>query len=148
MADYPYRVTLAMPALAVVPDGDAAAVAHWLNAQLGQNTVPDDLGPPLSPTGDDPPTHHWCSSGWTEADCRSMLGRLADLAGIERPPASVWNGWTMFHRLAWANGTLAPALAANANGGLLMDDATGEWSTAALLETMALRPVVPAEFRG
>ena len=136
-----YRVTLTMPAVAVVPEGSASELAAWANAQLGPDTVTPDLGPPLSPTGEEPVTHHWTSIAWAEEDCRSMLGHLADLGGIERPSRPTWDGWTMEEKCGWANGTLHPAMEANASGGVLMEDNTGNWHPQQLLIDMGLRPV-------
>lgn len=142
-SEFIYRVTLVMPVEELVTDGNNVALASWLNAQLGQNTVPDDLGPPLNASGspDDPFTHHWCSSVWTEADCTPMMGHLSDLAGISRVPPPTWNGWTMEQKCGWTNDTLDPGLRTNANGGALMEDAKGESNPFALIEEMGLQTI-------
>ena len=143
MADFFYRVTQAMPLAAVVAEGTAAEMAAWLNARLGQNTVPGDLGPPLSPTGEEPATHHWCSAGWIEEDARSMLGHLAELGGIEAPSNPDWGNMTLAEQCAWCNETLHPAIFGNADGGVLMEDARGDIHPQDLLDLMGLQPVVP-----
>lgn len=137
---YLYRVTLAMPETALVPEGSSTELAAWLNAQLGKDTVWPDLGPGLSASGVVPVTHHWCSTGWMEADTRSMLGHLADLGGISRPSTPQWNGWTMEQKCAWANDTLHPAVNGRAGGGVQMVEASVDGSAPELLARMGLMP--------
>lgn len=139
MADYPYRVTLAMPTASPVAGADNVSLAAWLNAAQPQ-TVQDDLGPPLSATGMGLPTHHWASSASTATGTQELVDHLAGLAGMALPGETGWWGnATLAEKLDFTRDDLHPTLFAATGGGVLLEDAAALTFPEGLLTTMSLQ---------
>lgn len=81
-------------------------VASWLNANLGADTVPGDLGPPLNASGSAglPVTHRWASIALRDGEARDVLRRLCQLGGQGQPNLATWAGWTRAQKRTWAAG--------------------------------------------
>lgn len=77
------------------------AVANWLRANIGANTVPDNLGPGLSPTGAAPATYRWCNAAFRDLECREILKRLCTLASVTPPTNAQWSGWSRPQKRSW-----------------------------------------------
>lgn len=87
----------------VCPAAKAAAVAAWLNANVGPNAVPPDLGPPAG--GDPASPYRWCSGAWTDAEAKAILTRLCALASVPPPSNADWSRWTGAEKRSWAGGS-------------------------------------------
>lgn len=114
----------------LAPDGAKAnGVASWMNTNLGANTVPADLGPGLSPTGNSPATFRWCSIGLTDDQARLTLARVCDLAGVPKPTLAQWQGWTRAEKVGWLKSVQA-ALWTGWQIGILLSLNDGVWDDA------------------
>lgn len=85
----------------LAPTAKAVVVATWMNANLGVNTVPVDLGPGLSADGTGIPTHNWCCIALDDAQAKAVLTRLCTLAGVAQPTPAQWNNATNAQRRTW-----------------------------------------------
>lgn len=79
----------------------ATGIAAWLNANIGANTVPANLGPGLSASGNSPVTHRWCNNAYSDTEAKAILSELCDRAAIAKPTNNQWNGWTKQQKVQW-----------------------------------------------
>lgn len=88
--------------LIVVPLNRIAAVAGWIQANV-DSTCPNNIGPALCSVNDPAQsiTHRWQSAAWTDQQCRQILFRLCDLAGVAKPTLAQWNGWNGAQKRTW-----------------------------------------------
>ncbi len=95
MTNHAHRLIL------VVPEAKVAAIVAWFQANIGVNSVPANLGPGLSPSGAAPATYHWCCGSWTEPECREILKRFAQLAGVTLLTNTQWTASTGAQKRTW-----------------------------------------------
>lgn len=96
----------------VVPAAKVAAVVAWFQQNIGATSVPADLGPGLNASGlpTDPITHRWCSGAWNDGDCKAILAKLCQLAGVTPPTNAQWTGWNRAQKITWLKGVQAGLL--------------------------------------
>jgi hypothetical protein len=96
----------------IVPVAKVATVVTWFQANIGANSVPADLGPGLNATGlaADPVTHNWSDGSYTDAECKAILAKLCQLAGVTPPTNAQWSGWTGVQKRSWLGSVRAAIL--------------------------------------
>lgn len=119
--DYEHRI------LVLIPNARKAAVATWWGNNLdpGQGAATWSVG--LSPTGNPPATHWWCSTALTDDQLRVLLVQLCQMASLT-PPAG-WQQATRQQKLTWLANNLGPILSATGIR-VVRDDEDGAWSDA------------------
>lgn len=98
--------------LCIVPEARVAAVGAWWQANMD---AADNLSgwPRLNASGNvaDAATHRWCCTALTDLQCRTLLFRLCDLAGVARPSNATWNTMTEPQKRTWLAGVRDGVLA-------------------------------------
>jgi len=86
----------------IVPVAKVAAVVAWLQANIDPNTDAN-LGPPLNPSGlfADAITHRWCCGSFVDSDCKAILVKICQLAGVATPTPAQWDNATKAQRISW-----------------------------------------------
>lgn len=88
--------------LIIVPEARVAAVGAWWQANMD---AADNLSgwPRLNPSGleADAATHRWACAALTDAQCRTLLFRLCDLAAVAKPTVAAWNAMTGQQKRSW-----------------------------------------------
>jgi hypothetical protein len=128
--------------LLIVPIAKVPAVVSWLQANVDP-TCPNNLGPALNATGlaSDPASHAWQSAAWTDAQCKALMAKLCQLAGVTPPTALQWGGWTGAQKRSWLAGVRA-ALRTGFGVYVQLSDGPGQWDDPAdALAAMGLKPV-------
>lgn len=113
----------------LVPVNRVAAVVGWLQANVGVNSVPSDLGPGLSPTGADPATYRWCCASFTDLECREILKRLCQLASVTPLTNAQWNGSTGSQKRTWL-ASVRNAVWTGYGVWITLADNPGQWDNA------------------
>lgn len=128
----------------IIPADRAAAVATWMNGNLGANTVPADLGPALSADGGATTTHRWCSIALQDGDGRALLNRICTLAGVATPTLTQWRNSTRAQKRTWLAG-VRDTIRTNYGAWLALSDNAGAWDDPdAQLATLGLTRVEAA----
>lgn len=133
--------------IVIVPVGKVDAVVNWMHNNLGQDSVPDNLGPGLNATGspDDPVTHRWCSGAWQDGDAKAILVRLCQLASAYTPTNAQWNSWSRMQKITWLRSVRDTVLE---NYGAYLDlcGNAGAWNPPSdSLTAMGLRSIVAVD---
>lgn len=135
--NFQHRLTL------IVPTAKVAAVTSWFHANVGANSVPDDLGPGLNASGltADPVTHRWCSGAWLDSEAKAILAKLCQLAGVTPPTNTQWNGWTRAQKISWLSSVRAGLLSGYGIY-VALSPQDGDWdATNTILDNMGLKVI-------
>jgi hypothetical protein len=87
----------------IVPAAKVPAVVAWFQNQIGPDSLPPGLGPPLNATGNpaDPVTHNWCCASYTDPECKAILVKMCQNAGLPVPTPAQWDNATQPQKLTW-----------------------------------------------
>lgn len=135
---HPHRLLIVVPVGAKL-----TAVVNWLQTNIGPHSVPDDLGPALSGNGEEPATHRYCNSAFTELQCREIMKRLCNLASVTPPTNNQWSTWTRRQKRAWA-ASVRNTIWTNYGVGVQLMNNSGEWDNpATVLAGVGLQVITP-----
>lgn len=139
MSVFDHRIVL------VCPEANAVTLATWLNENLQPDFCPANLGPGLSPDGNEPITHRWCGVSLDDRNLRLLAFRLRTLAGMNNPTQAVWRNWTASQKRQHIRQVLAipePPLGIRA----FIVSRAGRWdSPTEILQAIGLRELLPRE---
>lgn len=78
--NFTYRI------ICIVPVAKVVAVATWFTNNIDPATDPS-IGPPLNPSGlfADAITHRWCCGAYTVDQCKALIVKICQLAGVAVP---------------------------------------------------------------
>jgi len=125
----------------IVPVANVAAVVSWFQTNIGSNSIPNDFGPGLSPTGNAPITHRWCSGCFNDIECKAIMLRLCNLSGVTPPTGPEWAGWNRQQKIIWLE-SVQTAMRTNFGIWVTLSLNDGVWNNPeAALATMGLQRV-------
>lgn len=129
--------------LFVIPAASKASFNTWCRANLNGG-IGDDWfsGLGLSPTGNLPATHFWCSAALTPAEAQLAVQRLCTVSGV--PIAPTWGTMTKAQKIQWTMDNRAAILAGAGNLRVRAMDNEANWDDAmAELTTAGLKVIQP-----
>lgn len=112
--------------LLIAPVARRAALNTWFAANVDSEGGAQTFAVGLSPAGQPPATHYWCSGAWTDQQLRLILQRLCVLAGIAFP--ADWTTRTKAQKLSWLAGQ-RDAIRVATGIRVVRDDGDGAWSS-------------------
>ena len=115
----------------IVPIANVPAVVAWFQTNIGPNSVSNDFGPPLNPSGlsTDPTTHNWISGAFTDGEAKAILAMLCQNSSAKLSPvAASWDSLTQTDKINWVNKTVQPDISTGGFGVYtVLNDNTGSW---------------------
>lgn len=94
---YQHRLTI------IIPVDKVAAMVVWFKANIGANSVPDDIGPALTSKNGKTITHRWCCGSFTDDQCKKILKKLAEESGVTPLTDVEWNQKTKSQKMDWVD---------------------------------------------
>lgn len=132
--------------LFVIPAASKAGFNTWCRANLNGGIGDDWFGGlGLSPSGNLPATHFWCSAALTGAEAQLAVQRLCTVSGV--PIAPDWATKNKAQKIAWVQANRAAILAGAGNLRARAMDNEADWDDAMAELTAAglkvIQPVIP-----
>lgn len=131
--------------LFVIPAASRVSFNTWIRNNLNPEGGDWFGGLGLSPSGNLPATHFWCSAAFTGQEAQVVVLRLCTMSGVPIDPN--WDNMNKAQKIAWVQDNRAAIRAGTGNLRVRMMNNEADWDDSMAELTAAglkvIQPVIP-----